>query len=105
MAGRVPGADGPVWPMPVAVGTWDPDARVVIRRAVPGQRHPDRDRDGQRVVYLDGEQRARLWAGLRAHDPALAALIESDVIQSLRQEFGAELMLRPDELRRYLGAE
>lgn len=95
--------DWPLWPVviPTALLSERPPS-VTIRRADPTLRQPETGAIGQRYVYLDGPHRQRLWSGIQREDPALADLIQSEEVQLIRDLFGADLVLSPEQMRQFM---
>lgn len=91
----------PRWPVPVQTA---PLRDVIaVRRDTPDAAQPERDETGTRCVYLDAAGRQQLWSGIQRHNPALADLLQSEEIQSIREHFGGfTLLLTPEDLRRYM---
>jgi hypothetical protein len=77
---------------------------ITIRRAIDRAPGLERRRDGSHVAWLSPEEHRQLWRGIQRQAPLLAAFIQGDIAQRLRDVFDAELVLGREEMRGFMEA-
>ena len=61
------------------------------------------DKQGNASLYLNSDQRRRLWGGLKIHMPELSDMIETDPEFRLALEtFDGHIMLETEECRKFM---